>query len=304
MLVAVIPALADDSTAALQAGSVVFVKNTPIRMASEDLYISPRNVRIRFEFYNPTNNDIRTLVAFPLPDIDVGDFWEGDNSIPSKDPVNFVNFKAIVDGKPVKIRVEQRAFFKGKDVTKELLAAGVPLNPVVGDRDIKEQLVMAGLAKMTGSDRVYSPDWTVRTKFFWNQVFPAKKTVVIEHSYNPVSGASFVTEHRKNTLGSEYCLDSSSLAAVNDYFVREGKAQNGLLQVTQTDYILKTASNWNGPIGHFHLTLDTLKADNVLGLCWKDGKLKKTGSTTFEFTRDNFAPANNIHMTVFYINLP
>jgi len=42
------PSLADDSSAALAAGGVVFTKNTPVRMAVEDLYVSPKTVRVRF----------------------------------------------------------------------------------------------------------------------------------------------------------------------------------------------------------------------------------------------------------------
>jgi hypothetical protein len=71
----------------------------------------------------------------------------------------------------------------------------------------------------------------------------------------------------------------------------------GMLIAYQTDYILKTANNWNGPIGRFHLTLDKLKPETALSLCW-DGELKKTGPTTFEAVRTNFAPARDIHLLV------
>ncbi len=65
----------------------------------------------------------------------------------------------------------------------------------------------------------------------------------------------------------------------------------------QTDYVLRTANNWNGPIGRFHLTLDKLRAGAILSLCW-DGALKKTGPTTFEFSAEEFAPTRDIHMLV------
>ena len=68
-----------------------------------------------------------------------------------------------------------------------------------------------------------------------------------------------------------------------------------MLYALTTDYILVTGNNWKGPIGHFHLTLDKEKPDNVMSLCW-DGELKKTGATTFEATRENFAPAHDIHL--------
>jgi uncharacterized protein DUF4424 len=61
--------------------------------------------------------------------------------------------------------------------------------------------------------------------------------------------------------------------------------------------VLSTGNNWKGPIGHFHLTLDKLKPDNVLSLCW-DGALRKTGAATFEDTRENFAPKSDIKLLV------
>ena len=47
-----VEAFADDSSAALAAGGLVFTKQADIRMASEDLFISPRQVKVRYEFVN------------------------------------------------------------------------------------------------------------------------------------------------------------------------------------------------------------------------------------------------------------
>jgi len=112
-----VPARADDSSAMLNAGSIVFTKSTPVRMTAEDLYVSPGAVRIRFEFQNPTAKDIETIVAFPLPDIATWDFAESAIGTVTDDAKNFIGFKAVIDGKPVAVTVEQRAFYKGKDVT-------------------------------------------------------------------------------------------------------------------------------------------------------------------------------------------
>ena len=52
LLIVAAPSFADDSSAALGAGGIVLVKNTPVRMAAEDLYVGPKAVRIRFTFVN------------------------------------------------------------------------------------------------------------------------------------------------------------------------------------------------------------------------------------------------------------
>jgi hypothetical protein len=305
----------DDSSAMLKAGSIVFTRSTPVRMAAEDLYVSPNAVRIRFEFENPTAKDVETIVAFPLPDLATWDFAESAIGTVTGDPRNFVGFKAIVDGRPVAVTVEQRAFLKGKDVTPQLAAAGAVINPVT-DRgydklaalppEKKKALIAAGLAEGDGANEFY-PQWTVKTKFYWTQKFPARKRVVIEHSYQPVTGQSFFTtayhtRPEKNLFGDlDYCIDErtwATLAARTGGAAGDPSEGTRLMSTYETSYILSTAANWQGPIGRFHLTLDKLKADNILSLCW-DGDLKKTGATTFEFNAVNYAPKRDIAMIVF-----
>jgi hypothetical protein len=168
----------------------------------------------------------------------------------------------------------------------------------------KKTLIAAGLAE--GDADYFIGRWTVKTKFYWTQKFPAGKTVVIEHSYQPVTGQSFFTtayhsRAEKHLFGDlDYCIDAPTWASLD---ARTGKAMTPsegtrLVNTYETGYILSTAGNWQGPIGKFHLTLDKLKPDNILSLCW-DGELKKTGATTFEFRQEAFAPKRDIAMIVF-----
>jgi hypothetical protein len=314
-LLFVSPSLADDSSAALGAGGVVLTRATDVRMAREDLYVSPNKVRIRFEFANDSKNDISTVVAFPLPDIDAGRFYEEPLGEMTADPVNFVGFSVVADGKRVTPQVEQRAFYKGRDVTATLNALHVPVN-VISQSNIQnfdklspaqmKALEKAGLADgSSGEDR---PTWLIRTKFFWTQKFPAGKTVVLEHSYQPVTGGTFyvaddlkggTSDPNDRHWNKNYCIDPATLKAIDARIGPKapGGNANGTLEAQTTDYILMSGNNWKGPIGHFHLTLDKLKPANILSLCW-DGNLKKSGATTFAFTQDNYAPTRDIHLLV------
>ncbi len=137
----------------------------------------------------------------------------------------------------------------------------------------------------------------MRTKFYWTQRFPARKTVVIEHSYQPISGnynsASYFAEPGP---GAEFCVDWKTRLAIEAMGVRDdltGRRSSA----NDTDYILKTAKTWNGPIGRFHLMLDKMKPENLLSLCWP-GDLKKAGPTTFEYTAEQFTPNRDIHLLV------
>lgn len=309
-----VPSLADDGTAELGVGGLVFTKSADIRMAKEDLYVSPEKVKIRFEFQN-TGKDQDIVIAFPLPDINLEDLQGEAYGTIGKDPVNFVGFTTTVDGKRVTTQVEQKAIFKGKDVSALIRAAGLPLNLASNDGTSLLQklpsakrapLVKAGL--IDGDNEYPAPLWTVQTRFYWTQHFGAGKTLVITHAYTPVSGGLQYSQGIEGRgpdpeLLKLYCIDPSiakRLKAMSDNpklrAPDENNSPGGILWGWTTDYILWSANTWKGPIGHFHLTLDKLDARSVLTLCWTG--LKKTSPTTFEFTADNFAPTHDIKMLV------
>ena len=308
-------ALADDSSAALGAGGLELTKSADIRMAMEDLRISPDDVRIRYEFVNDGPKDIDTIVAFPLPDIDSWNFYEEPIGKTTDDPVNFVGFKATADGKPIAVKVEQRAFLGDRDVTALVTAAGAPVNVILAHNyekldklpDAKKKMLeRAGLAERDAPDQEH-PKWTVRTRFYWTQHFPAHKTVVITHSYKPVTGQAFFSKYEvaakpgssDDAWKKPYCMDDKTIAAAGKMIeARTAKDQNdGLLNAFSVDFILKTANNWKGGIGRFHLTIDKRKPESILSLCW-DGDLRRTGATTFESTRENFRPAADLKFVV------
>ncbi len=79
-------ALANDSSASLGTGGLVLTKSADIRMASEDLSISRKKIAIRYEFANDGGKDVDTIVAFPLPDIATGDFYESPMGTMTDDP--------------------------------------------------------------------------------------------------------------------------------------------------------------------------------------------------------------------------
>ncbi|HTQ15373.1 MAG TPA: DUF4424 family protein [Rhizomicrobium sp.] len=308
-------AFADDSSAALGAGGVVLTKSADIRMAREDLYVSPKKVRIRFEFVNGTDRDIDTVVAFPLPDVDMNEYTMSPVGAMTGDPLNFVGFTVTADGKAIVPQSEQRAFYRGRDVTDIVRRAGVPLmmtdprfSKLMDKLPASQRRILedAGLADSESGDFEH-PHWTVRTRFFWHQLFPAHRTVVLEHAYQPVTGQSFFTGYElaggKDSSAAyyarTYCIDPATHAAIARRIGGQpGKTDDGaMLAAYSTDYILVSGANWKGGIGHFHLTLDKLEPGNILSVCW-DGALKKTGATTFEVSQDDFTPRQDVRMLV------
>ncbi|HXC56824.1 MAG TPA: DUF4424 family protein [Rhizomicrobium sp.] len=309
------PSFADDGSAELGAGGIVFTKSADISMAREDLYLSPQKVRVRFEFRN-TGADQDVTIAFPLPDLDIENFQSSEIGTVGDDPLNFVGFTATVNGKAVAFQSEQKAFIAGKDVSAQIRAAGLPLNLTAkGGYDLLDKLPEATRKTLVKDgivdyeDNHVEPLWTVRTRFYWHQHFAAGKTVVIAHSYAPVTGGSQYYDSKDAPVSQEgwvepFCLSKSDIGFLKTMLDHPNLRQplqdgltEGMLLGEVTDYVLKTANTWKGPIGHFHLTLDKLDARRALMLCWR-GDLKKTGPTTFEFSADNFTPTQDIHMAV------
>ena len=71
-LLGIAPAAANDSSASLDAGGLNLTYNPNVRLESEDLYLSREEVRVTYHFHNVSDHDISTLVAFPLPAMEIG----------------------------------------------------------------------------------------------------------------------------------------------------------------------------------------------------------------------------------------
>ena len=308
-------ARANDSTAELATGGLAYVMTDAVEMRSEDLFISMQAVRVRYEFVNTADHDVTTLVAFPMPDIkgDV-DFMV---AVPLDDPENFLGFKTTVDGKPVDAKVQQRISALDVDQTALLQSLGVPLAPQAEatraaldrlPRGAWDKLIGLGLAGIDefdagqGWEKHLTPLWSLSTAYYWQQTFPAGQTVVVEHSYTPSVGASAGvsfgepasrTEPWFRDYRSKYCLDEDFMRAVDNSRTADG---NLTYQEKRIDYILKTASNWEGSIAKFHVAIDKGSPKNLVSFCGED--VKKTGPTRFEMTKMDFSPEDDLAILI------
>ena len=295
---------------------------TLLRIASEDLTISPDQVRIRYELANDTAAVRNEHLEFPLPEIEVGEYWfdparEGEwhRAVPGRhtsDSLNFIGFRVSVNAKPVATEGWQRAYvWRGRivDVTDEIKQAGLPVM-MFGKTDALDRLPEAERRRLFDAHllgthdedwqrgrypRTYYPAWKVDTAFGWEQTFPAKGRVRVDITYQPMTGGSL-----EAVRGDELPWDVSG-PCYQDWVFPDwtpwGIAHRSAVSYRETGYILTTAKYWHGPIGRFHLTVDKRKPSSVLSLCW-DGALAKTGPTSYEFWAVNFTPARDIRMLV------
>lgn len=298
------PAAANDSTAEHAAGGLVLTRTADIDMVSEDLFISADEVRVRYVFRNRAPREMRTIVAFPMPDRDLREEREMDVAYPS-------DFETRVDGRRVAMKVERRALLGGVDRTA--LLAGLGLSPDAGSEALdrlkpadKARLLKLGLAEADeydagrGWERHLAPAWTVRESWFWEQTFPTGRDLAVEHRYRPGTGGSvdaaladpgFRATAEGRALIRDHCVDSAFLAGL-DRLARRG----GATPEQRIGYILATGANWRSPIGNFRLVVDKGAPANLVSFCGEG--VRKLSPTRFEMRRKDWRPDRDLRILI------
>jgi hypothetical protein len=309
------PSLANDSSAELSVGGLVFTRSPDIAMESEELTISPETVTVKYQFRNQSAAPITLTVAFPLPDIDLS---EADNyAFPANDPNNFVGFETKIDGKPAPLTMNQRAMLGTKDVTAALRAAGMPLLPIGSDQKkfselapaVREKLINDGLLAQSGSDErgrpLYEAAWTVKMSAVRQQTFPPNRTVSVEHRYRTSLGVSPDTILRKglrqnramegevDRYRKQYCVTDGFLASL-DKLAGSAEGNTAKLREWRISYVLKTGANWAGPIKSFRLIVDKGKAERIVSFCGPN--IKTLSPTQTEASATNFTPDKDLRI--------
>lgn len=305
-LVSLMPAQANDSAAALAIGGITLTKSEAIRMDSEDLFVSEKAIRVKYRFTNISAQDIETLVAFPLPD----HIASPVTSIPD---YRELNFQTLIDGQPAKLDFVQRAIFKGQDVTERVVRLGLPVMPLfeVFEAALKklpkadlDALVKDGLLQNIGAPD--NPDWenrwVTRTIVTRRQVFPAGRSVSVEHSYSPMPGGSVGGAFNREYRGTPEFAGKRKTYCVDDGFIRAFDARQAKLKEPHAyseiwlAYVLKTGANWAGPIGDFRLVIDKGAVDTLVSFCGSG--VKKIGPTQFEVRYQNFTPREDLNVLI------
>jgi hypothetical protein len=311
------PAAANDSVAETAAGGLILTRSGEIDMVSEDLSVSADEVRVRYVFRNRTARAVRATVAFPMPDDDLSLLQESDVAFPR-------DFETKVDGKPVAMRVERKAILGGVDHSALLNRLHVPIadDPDPSQAVIPEglnalppadqaRLVRLGLAAVegpepeTGVRRHLTPLWTIRQTYYWDQVFPAGRDLIVEHRYKPGTGESVGTaltmaDFRTSAEGrrtiADYCIDSAFLAGVDRMARQNG--ENAMIGEQRVGYVLKTGANWRAPIRDFRLVVDKGAAENLISFCGTG--VRKVGPTRFEVRQANWRPDRDLKLLILF----
>jgi hypothetical protein len=332
------PATANDSASELAAGGIVLVKNGVIAMQREDLHLSPAEVRVRYEMRNDSGKPVTLRVAFPLPELPAmtpggRTTTTGGHNIMMNEPrgPNFIGFRVWADGREVTPEVEIRAVLSdGRDIAAALqqigglplvLRPGVFVPPDDPDLDAKtrRRLAEIGAIETSTTDRSFRLPWATYITFHWMQTF-APGVTVVEHSYRPILGFGYLSVDQKGVTVSgltedaagAYCIDSTGKRTLRELSeqararrAKAGDPDNAYLLANTLGYVLKTAQNWRGPIGTFHLSV---KGDPNPAERWADSRqpramyfcspvpLKETAGLLLEGEARDFVPARDLQI--------
>ncbi|MFZ1565498.1 DUF4424 family protein, partial [Sphingorhabdus sp.] len=321
------PAMANDSSAAIGLGGLELKQSDAISMDSEDLFLSRQKVIVKYRFTNTSDRDVETMVSFPLPPIP--NAMDGYIDVASfSDWREQLQFKTLVDGKPVELGYYEAVVLSDragpKDLSAKIKALGWPIRywedyefdqtyiEKLSNAD-KAKLVAEGVLRKDPDSDYHFPNWQMQAHVTRKQIFPAGKTISVEHSYKPIAGGSvggaLTPEYRKDAgmgfkdYAAKYCIDKVFLAGFDKRLAAEkkkSKARGDEFGVAYMehwlDYILKPGANWKGPIKDFRLVIDKEKPDNLLSVCLTG--VKKIGPTRFEVRKTNFEPKQNIEILI------
>jgi hypothetical protein len=297
---------ANDSTAELATGGLVFTKSNDIEMQSEDLFISMKEVGVQYRFYNHSDRDITTQIAFPMPDIPYGadDF---NYAIPTDDLENILGFTTLVNNRPIATLVERKAFLNGKDETEVLRKVDVPVAPKLDQKydnlsqEIWDRLIRLGLIQDKPKAEGLNPLWTLKTTYYWEQSFPAHQEVYIDHRYLPSVGevvpmpASDLL-NQPSTLGIDQSRRLNRFCIDQDFLNSMVRPRNRTWEQHIIEYVLATGANWSGPIKNFRLVVDKGSPDNLVSFCGQG--VHKISPTRFEVRISNFVPTSNLSFLI------
>ena len=313
LLAVALPAAANDTLETLGAGGLTPLKSSTIVMESEDLAVSIHKISIRYIFRNTADHDQDVIVAFPLPELSGGLLANSPVTIPSKDPVNFVDFRVLAAGQPITPKVETRAFIeissKTTEVTADLRALGIPASPLdPGVTAAFRKAPAAARARFqkngwidcdSSSDGKCWPMWQVRVQFYWTQHFPAKSTVEVQHTYSPIVGGSYLTSSMDGASNLQpYCGSPDALRQVKQLKALHPARNNDspALLERRIQYILTTANNWSGPIRAFHLSVLPDAPTDIVATCMPG--LKRAAPNRYELTLENFHPDKELEVLI------
>ncbi len=304
---------ANDFVAELGAGGIVLARTGIVSIERERLFISMDQISVDYEFRNNSDEDVRTLVAFPMPEFTASPYEAVALPLDTSD--NFMDFTVSVNGRMITPNLQQRAHAGGIDVTSILEDAGIPLFPnAPGNKELLgalddgtlRNLIEAGIVILdeydigNGPVTDIAPVWTLKSAYWWEMEFPADQTVRVHHDYRPgvggTAGLTFIDENGKpfftyDEYNKKYCIEDGFFPAAARLVSKKVEGRDFFTE-SWISYVLTSGANWAGSIRNFELVIDKGSHANLVSFCGEN--VEKTGPTQFTMRASDFVPERDL----------
>jgi len=274
-----------------------------VSVERQEVHISIYSVQLAYVFKSATQQTVHFGFAMPAMPVDAGEDLAALNEnatdagfVADTQPANYLRLAVSVNGRKLTLAGRGRALLEGRDVTRRLRDAGVPLLAGPDGDPIWRQLPPDKQAQLRASG-LMSEDtalWTYQADFVWDTVLVPGETRV-EVSYAPVfkywsdiNLDSFPEMAADGSATRTYCID----AAIRRAFL-SGKHPYDLYTVTH----LTPSNGWRGPARHYRLTVEKQQPTDLVAFCPRDAK--KVSPTRFEWTASNHTPGGETGVLFF-----
>src|SRR5205807_2921925 len=140
-----LPAFGNDGAASVGVGGIQLKREARISMEKERLTISREKVTVEYEFLNPTDEDITTEIAVPVPPYE-------EKYLNGSVNERLDDFRVWVDGQETKYQTETKAMLNGVDYTALLQKLGVDVASL-GHFDDAQTFHSPDVEKLPASER-------------------------------------------------------------------------------------------------------------------------------------------------------
>lgn len=280
---------------------LIFDLPPDVQVERLDVDIALHEIRLRYVFRAKTAQRMRlgfTLAAMEAgssPDqvlLDEGHENEGYRA--DRHPLNYQALSISVNGKNPPLQGRGRALQDGKDVTRRLLDAGVPL--LFGPDETPPRPITPQARATLDAAGLYADDyanWRYQSEFYWEQtLLPGETRIEVRfaptsESWGDFSWDNFPESDPGLQRAGAYCIDAGLRRATR------GRHGDELASIA---HALTSKTHWQGPVGRYHLTVHKTSPTDLLAFC--PLAANKTSPTTFEWSaRESNPPA---HLDVLY----
>lgn len=275
-----------------------------VSVASEEIRISISAVRLTYIFRSSRRQTVHFRFTMPAMPVDASPdaigTAEGDSVaglIADRQPINYLQLAVRIDNRLLAPIGHGRALLDGKDVTRPLLDAGVPLLYDLYSEAPWSKLApdMRAMLEARGLLQLNAAQWSYQASFEWDgQLEPGEtrlevRYVPIPRYWSDITLNNFPEMAIGGSATRAYCIDE----AVRRAFL-SGRHPYDLYTVT---HLAAPSARQRGPVGRYRLVVDKPHGSDLVAFC--PIAARKTAPTHFEWTATNYIPGGETGVLFF-----